>query len=206
MNLLHLYRFILQSLQHNIGQYGPRARASLHFEQPINCCVLGQQKQSQRPLHLAENLPEQCFYAALGCWWFRSQSLLPINWTYNSSSLQETFIRQAVNCFKLIVSSGGRWYPKSAIPYLWDYMSSVCIPKLKFLRGASNLDIYTIRTNKNTKLAACASKVHWASCLCSAQTVLPSEANPRFNSNRHADYTLFMNLHWGYITYARSTL
>lgn len=111
------------------------------------------------------------------------------NWTYNSSSLQETFIRQAVNCFKQIVSSGGRWYPESAIPYLWDYMSSVCIPKLKFLRGASNLDIYTIRTNKNTKLAACASKVHWASCLCSAQTVLPSEANPRFNSNRHADYT-----------------
>ena len=76
----------------------------------------------------------------------------PTNWTCNSSRVQETFI-QAVNCFKLIVNSGGRWCPKSAIPYLWDYMSSVCIPKLKFLRGASNLDIYTIRTNKNTKLA-----------------------------------------------------
>lgn len=85
--------YLALSLQHNIGQYGPSARASLHFEQPINCCVLGQQKQSQRPLHLAENLPEQCVYAALGCWWFRSQSLLPIELTTLRVSKRLSFVK-----------------------------------------------------------------------------------------------------------------
>ena len=89
-------------------------------------------------------------------------------------------------------------------------MSSVCVPKLKFLyKRDQQLGYHTIRTNKNTKLAQ-VKYTGFPACIlyklfCQAKQILALTQTDTQTTQSVHEPTLTMCIYI-YITYTRSTL